>query len=88
MYIPKTPKERITHRLKISRGHIGKTIRMIEEGAYCIDVIHQLQAVQKALKQAGNILMENHLKTCAATAIRKGRGAKAIAEIMAILNKS
>lgn len=61
---------------------------MAEEDIYCIDVIHQLQAVQKALKETGNLLMANHLKTCVAKAIRKGQDAKAIAEIMAILHKS
>lgn len=88
MYKPKTSKERIAHRLKISAGHLQKSIAMVEEGEYCIDIIHQLQAVQKALRETGNVLLENHLRTCVASAIRKGQDKKAIEEIMAIINKS
>ncbi len=87
MYRPKTPKERILHRLKISLGQLQTSIRMVENDEYCIDVIHQLQAVQKALRETGNVLLENHLQTCVASAIRKGKDAEAITEIMTILNK-
>ena len=37
-------------RLKIIEGHLGGVIRMMEEDAYCIDVIRQIQAVQAALE--------------------------------------
>lgn len=61
---------------------------MLEEGSYCIDIIHQSQAVQKALRQTDNVLLENHLKTCTANAIKKGRSKEAIDEIMSIVKKA
>lgn len=85
MYKPKNSKERIEHRYKISLGHLKKVIDMVESGAYCIDVILQSQAVQKALRATDEVLLENHLKTCAANMIKKGQGDKAITEIMAVL---
>lgn len=88
MYKPKTEKERILHRFKISLGHLKKTIAMLESGAYCVDVIHQSKAVQKALREADQIILENHLTTCAAKAIREGREKKAIEEIMSIIKKA
>ena len=88
MYKPKNTKERISHRLKISLGHLKKVITMVDEGAYCIDVIHQSKALQKALKETDDLILENHLRTCVAKAIRAGQEKKAIEEIMGILKKS
>jgi DNA-binding FrmR family transcriptional regulator len=89
MYKPKTSKDRIEHRYKISLGHLKKIIDMVENGAYCIDVILQSQAVQKALRATDEVLLENHLKTCAAHMIKKGEGGKAVKELVEILkNKS
>ena len=88
MYRPKDTQERIAHRLKISMGQLKKVAEMVESDKYCIDVIHQSQAIQKALKETDNLILENHLKTCAADAIRKGKGTEAVAEIMQIINKS
>lgn len=61
---------------------------MVEENAYCIDIIHQSKALQKALKETDHVILENHLATCAAKAIREGKEKKAIAEIMGIIKKT
>lgn len=87
-YRPKDRQERIIHRLKIAKGHLEKVIRMLDEDAYCIDVLHQMQAVEKGLKETGNLLLENHLKTCVADAIQKGRANESIAEIMQVFKKN
>lgn len=87
MFQPKTPKERIQHRLKISLGHLKKVIQMVESDEYCIDILHQSQAVQKALKETDVLVLENHLKTCAADAIKHGRTEDAIEEIMQVLKR-
>jgi len=85
---PTTSKERIEHRYKISLGHLKKVIDMVENGAYCIDVILQSQAVQKALRATDEVLLENHLKTCAAGMIKRGEGEKAVKELAEILKNS
>lgn len=87
-YRPKDTQQRILHRLKIARGHLAKVIKMAEEGEYCIDVIHQSQAVQRAMEEADSIVLENHLRTCASEAIKKGRQKEAIEEIMNVIRKS
>lgn len=87
MYQPKTAKERIQHRLKISLGHLKKVMEMVEQDEYCIDVLHQSQAVQKALKETDNVILENHLKTCAVESIKHGRTQDAIDEIMQVLKR-
>ena len=82
---PTTSKERIEHRYKISLGHLKKVIDMVENGAYCIDVILQSQAVQKALRATDEVLLENHLKTCVTGQIKRGEADKAIQEIVTVL---
>lgn len=86
-YRPKDTHERITHRLKIARGHLEKVINMLEADAYCIDVMHQLQAVEAGLKETGNLLLENHLKTCVVNAIEKGKTAETIQEVMEVFKR-
>lgn len=86
-YKPANSKERIEHRYKISLGHLKKVIDMVESGAYCIDVILQSQAVQKALRATDEVMLENHLKTCTANMIKKGNSDKAVEEVMKVLKK-
>lgn len=87
MYRLKDTQERIIHRLKIARGHLDKVIKMVEADEYCIDVMHQMQAVESGLKETGNVLLENHLKGCVADAISKGKADESIAEIMQVFKK-
>ena len=78
----------ILHRLKIARGHLDKVISMVENDEYCIDVIHQSQAVQSALKKADHVLLESHLSTCVVEHMKKGEINQSINEIMQVLKKS
>jgi len=87
MYKPKDQEEKILHRLKIAKGHLEKVIKMTENKEYCIDIIHQSQAVQGALAEVDNLMMENHLRTCAANAIKRGDQKEAIDEVMSVFKK-
>ena len=86
-YRPKDTQERILHRLKIARGHLDKVIKMVASDEYCIDVLHQSQAVRMALKETDNLMLENHLKTCASDAIKKGKKNEAIEEVMNVFRR-
>jgi CsoR family transcriptional regulator, copper-sensing transcriptional repressor len=57
-------------RLKIAEGHLRGVQRMVEEGAYCIDVIRQIQAVQAALNKISTQILDEHLNSCLVTAIQ------------------
>ena len=57
-------------RLKTAEGHLRGIQRVLEEDAYCIDVIRQIQAVQSALNKVSTIVLDNHLNSCVITAIR------------------
>jgi DNA-binding FrmR family transcriptional regulator len=62
--------DEVLKRLKSAEGHLRGVIRMVEEGVYCIDVIHQIQAVQAALNKINTTILEEHLNSCVITAIR------------------
>ena len=62
--------ESALRRLKTVEGHIRGVQRMIEEDAYCIDVIRQIQAVQGALNKVTAMILEEHLHSCLITAVR------------------
>ena len=63
-------KKQVVNRLRSIQGHVRGIERMVEEDAYCIDVIEQAIAVQRALEKVNGIMLENHLQTCVSTAIR------------------
>ena len=87
------PSEKTLRRLKTIQGHLGGVIRMIEEDAYCIDIIRQIQAVEAALNKASSEILENHLNSCVITAIRgdneqeRERVLKEISEVFAMGQK-
>lgn len=89
-YMHGTPdsKKRVVHRLKIAKGHLSKVITMVEDDTYCIDIIHQSQAIQKALKEVDNLLLENHLKTCVVEQLKNGETETSIAEVMKVFRKT
>jgi CsoR family transcriptional regulator, copper-sensing transcriptional repressor len=65
-----TSRAQIVNRLKSVQGHLGGVVRMLEEDAYCMDVLKQLQAVQAAIGRVNSLLLQDHLDTCVTTAIR------------------
>lgn len=60
----------VLRRLKNAEGHLRGIQRMVEEDAYCIDVIRQVQAVQSALNKVSKMVLEDHMHTCVITAMR------------------
>ena len=58
------------HRLKIAEGHLRGIQRMLEEDAYCIDVIQQINAVKASLNKINTSILDQHMKSCLTTAVR------------------
>jgi DNA-binding FrmR family transcriptional regulator len=59
-------------RLKTIEGHIRGVQRMVEDDAYCIDVIRQINAIQSALNKISLNILDNHLNSCLISAVRGG----------------
>ncbi len=78
-------KRELANRLKSIEGHIRGVQRMVEEDAYCMDILKQVKAVQQALERVSAMTLENHLNTCVTTAIRsadKTEQDRVVGEIM------
>ena len=73
------------NRLRSVRGHVDAVIRMIEEDAYCIDVIKQISAVRAALDRVGRLELRKHFETCFAQAVRAGNDRKVVDELLEAL---
>jgi DNA-binding FrmR family transcriptional regulator len=58
---------------------------MVEEEAYCPEVMKQLSAVQGSLERASRLVLRNHLETCVAAAIIAGRTDEIVDELMEAL---
>ncbi len=63
-------KKRLLNRARSIQGHMGAVVRMLEEDAYCVDVIKQTQAVQAAIDKLNALILERHLNSCVTTAIQ------------------
>jgi len=61
---------KIVNRLKSIEGHVRGIEKMVEDGAYCIDIVNQITAIQSALQKVSTIVLDRHLHTCVTTAIR------------------
>lgn len=59
-------------RLRRVEGQVRGLQRMVDEDAYCIDVLTQVSAVTKALQTVALGLMEDHLGHCVAQAVTEG----------------
>jgi DNA-binding FrmR family transcriptional regulator len=60
----------VVRRLKSVEGHVRGVERMVEEGAYCIDVVNQILAVQRALKKVSALVLDDHMHSCVTGAMR------------------
>ena len=63
-------RDQVLQRLKSIEGHLRGIQRMVEEDRYCIDILKQTKAVQRALSKVDGLILENHLQTCVTAAMR------------------
>ncbi|MDP9006538.1 MAG: metal-sensitive transcriptional regulator [Actinomycetota bacterium] len=75
----------VLNRLKTARGHLDGIMRMVEDEAYCPDLMKQLAAVQGMLEGTSRVIFRNHLETCVAEAMRAGRTEQILDELMETL---
>lgn len=79
-----TSKEKAIHRLRIIRGHIDAIEKMVNDDRYCVDVIMQSRAVQKALKKFDKLILKGHLDHCLVDQIKAGKEADTVEELLSI----
>ena len=76
----------LLNRLKRIEGQVRGVEGMLENGAYCTDILMQVSAITSALNSFNKVLLANHVKTCVADNIREGND-DVIDELCATLGK-
>ena len=61
---------RLVNRWKSIEGHARGVERMLADEVYCIDILKQTLAIQGAIEKVNAAILERHLQTCVAAAIR------------------
>ena len=77
-----TSKQRALHRIRIITGHLSSIEKMLENDTYCVDIIHQSRAVQKALKNLDMLIIGDHLNGCVVHQIKSGQEKRSTAELL------
>lgn len=65
-------KDAVQRRLRRIEGQVRGIQRMVDEDTYCIDVLTQISAVNRALQSVAVGLMHDHLGHCVTDAVRSG----------------
>lgn len=88
--LSESAKDDLAKRLRRAEGQVAGVGRMIENDAYCVDVLMQISAVMAALGKVGHIVLETHFDTCVTDAFRTEDDSvrkQKIEEIMKVFSK-
>ncbi len=76
----------LTNRLNRIEGQVRGVRKMVENDAYCVDILTQVSAIQAALNAFNKELLGNHIRTCVAEGIRAGNDG-VVEELICTLQK-
>jgi DNA-binding FrmR family transcriptional regulator len=74
-YIKAKDKDLLQNRLRRIEGQVRGVQRMVDEEAYCVEVLTQIASVVSALEKVGAILLKDHVEHCVRESIEKGEDA-------------
>jgi CsoR family transcriptional regulator, copper-sensing transcriptional repressor len=77
----KSAKEDAIKRLNYIEGHLRGIRKMVEEDTYCVDILKQTYAVQRAIEKFEQVLLRDHLNHCVPDGIREGRDEEVLNEL-------
>jgi DNA-binding FrmR family transcriptional regulator len=69
-------KTKLANRLRRVAGQVTGIERMMEEDAYCVEILTQIAAASGALTRVGQIILDSHIKSCVADAMQSGSAKK------------
>lgn len=79
-------KKDLMNRLKRIEGQVRGVEGMLENDAYCTDILMQVSAITCALNSFNKVLLANHMRSCVADNIREGND-EIIDELVVTLQK-
>lgn len=78
----------LLNRLRRIEGQARGLQRLVDEEAYCLDLLQQVQALTAAADQVGLLLLEDHIAGCLTHAIESGEGQPYVDEVMAVVRRT
>jgi DNA-binding FrmR family transcriptional regulator len=81
-------KKNVLNRLASIEGHVRGIRKMVEQDQYCVDILRQTYAVERALQKFESALLEGHLQSCVPTGFREGRDQDMIRELSEVFELS
>jgi DNA-binding FrmR family transcriptional regulator len=81
-------KKDILNRLASIEGHLKGIGKMVEEDKYCIDILKQSFAVERALKKFEEALLDGHLHGCVIEGFKEGRDQEMVRELAELFELS
>jgi CsoR family transcriptional regulator, copper-sensing transcriptional repressor len=75
------------NRLRRIEGQVRGLQRMVEDDAYCIDILTQVAAVRTALEQVALRILDGHVRGCVADAVTGDGGDEKLDELMAAVER-
>ena len=76
----------LLNRLSRIEGQVRGIKKMVENDAYCTDILIQVSAVNAALNSFNKVLLANHIRSCVARDIREGKD-ETVDELVGTLQK-
>ena len=79
-------RQSLSTRLKRIEGQVRGVLRMLEEDAYCVDILTQVSAISSALSGFSRELLGSHIRGCVSEDIRMGRD-ESIDELIEVVSR-
>jgi len=87
-YIKARDKHQLQNRLRRIEGQVRGLQRMVEEEAYCVEILTQISSIVSASEKVALILLEDHVEHCVREAIEDGQQADdKVAELAAAVER-
>jgi DNA-binding FrmR family transcriptional regulator len=78
----------LVNRLRRIEGQVRGIQRLVEDEAYCLDILQQVEAMTAAADSVALLLLEDHIDGCLAHAIATGQGEPYVDEVMSVVRRA
>jgi CsoR family transcriptional regulator, copper-sensing transcriptional repressor len=78
----------LLNRLRRIEGQARGLQRLVEDEAYCLDVLQQVEAMTAAADQVAMLVLEDHIAGCLTHAIDSGQGQPYVDEVMSVVRRA
>jgi DNA-binding FrmR family transcriptional regulator len=81
-------KRDLVTRLRRIEGQARGIQRLVEDEAYCLDILQQVEAMTAAADQVALLVLEDHIDGCLTHAVETGQGQPYVDEVMAVVRRT